>query len=249
MNSFLSALSIINLTSSELRLYDNHSNADLFVMDFLTNLNEGHRMVNDMCETLDETYSLYSGSNKPDCNYNVSYVNNNDIIVYEINKNIKSFFLLEKREFCKKEKFECGELTILLKMIDLINSAIKIVTLNNSYEQLVFNLKIIEFSDLMNLYKSSLFNNEIITNITLAKQKSNIILTKEKNRLNIEKNKAALTKLTDNIGVWVGLPIKNVVYWGGETLSETITTVLPTLSIELKIISGFIVYFLIKLKI
>ena len=39
------------------------------IIKFLKNINEGNFLVNDMCETLDETYSIISGTNKPPCNY------------------------------------------------------------------------------------------------------------------------------------------------------------------------------------
>ena len=43
-------------------------------MEYLQKINEGHRIINDMCETLDETYSIISGSNKPSCDYNIYYL-------------------------------------------------------------------------------------------------------------------------------------------------------------------------------
>ena len=42
----------------------------------------------------------------------------------------------------------------------------------------IINLDIIEFEPLFKLYKSSLFNTELLANITVRKQKANILLTK-----------------------------------------------------------------------
>lgn len=167
--------------SSDVSIYTKDS--DLFIMEYLQKINEGHRIINDMCETLDEKYSIISGTNKPSCDYNISYINNTEIVLNSVNTKIKKFFVYEKKEFCKKEKIECGELTIILKLLDLINSAVKVSINNPNFNELILNLKLIDFDALFGLYKSSLFNAEIIVNITLAKQKANVILTKEKNRL------------------------------------------------------------------
>ena len=138
--SSLTSLSFYNSNSTELSIYSNNK---LVIVDFLKNINDGNRIINDMCETLDEKYSIISGSNKPSCDYNVSYLNDTDVLVYYINKDIKTFFLAEKNNFCKKEQIECGELTIIIKLLDLINSAVKLSLLNSSMDDLLLNLKII----------------------------------------------------------------------------------------------------------
>jgi len=162
------------------------------IIKFLKNINEGNFLVNDMCETLDETYSIISGTNKPPCNYNMSYINENKIIIYGIDESIKKFFLEEKINFCKQEKIECGELTIMMKLINLLNSAVHISINTKNINDFIINLDIIEFEPLFKLYKSSLFNTELLANITVRKQKANILLTREKNRLYNEQNQNSI---------------------------------------------------------
>ena len=233
-------------SSSDLIIYP--KNEQKYFIEFLKKINEGHRIINDMCETLDEKYSIISGSNKPSCNYNVSYIDNNDISVFYVNENIKTFFLKEKSNFCGVESIECGELTIMIKLIDLINYGVKISLLNLDYNTLIVNLNIIDFDSLFSLYKSSLYNEEIILNITLSKQKANVILTKEKNRIYSELNQASLSRLSDNINTWVGGPIKNIFIYTGNTISGTIESLIPTLSLDAKIIIILAVAVVIVIK-
>ena len=80
---------------------------------------------------------------------------------------------------------------------------------------------------------------EVLTNITLSKQRINVILTREKTRLK-ELNKATYQHFTEFISSNVGEPLKNIfVYTGtliGETFGETINNIIPSLSIEGKLI-------------
>jgi hypothetical protein len=242
----LTIFSKYNANPSDISIYT--SDNDIFIMEYLQKINEGHRFINDMCETLDEKYSIISGTNKPSCDYNISYINNTEIILYSVNKKIKQFFIDEKKEFCKNEKIECGELTVILKLLDLINSAVKVSINNPNFNELILNLKLIDFDSLFGLYKSSLFNEDIIVNITLAKQKTNVILTKEKNRLNTYVNKANFDKLSDNINTWIGKPIKNTLTYSANVVSKTVESIIPDLSIEIKIIIILILFLLIKQK-
>ena len=229
---------------TELESYPNDS--DSYLIGVLKKINDGHRIINDMCETLDEKYSIISGSNKPSCDYNVSYIDNNGIMVYYVNDHIKTFFLNEKRNFCKNEMIECGELTIILKLLDLINSVVKITLLNLDYNTLISNLNIIDFDSLFSLYKLSLYNDDIISNITLSKQKANVILTKEKNRLYDELNKATISRISDNINTWLGGPVKNIFTYTGDTISGTIESLVPNLSLDIKIIIILLLFVMLK---
>jgi hypothetical protein len=240
----LTSLSVYNSTT-DVSTYPNNK---IFVLDFLKNINDGYRIINDMCETLDEKYSIISGSNKPSCDYNISYINSSDIVLYSINTDIKSFFLVEKKNFCKTEKIECGELTIIIKLLDLINSAVRISFLNSDINDLKLNLQIMDFYQLYNVYKKSLFNNDILTNITLSKQKANVILTKEKNRLYAEYNKASIDRVSDNFNTWIGKPIKNTFTYCGDTVSETIESLVPELTLDVKIIIILVLFLLLKQK-
>ena len=242
--SGLTSLSVYNSTT-EVSTYPNNEN---FILDLLKNINDGHRIINDMCETLDEKYSIISGSNKPSCDYNISYINSSNIVMYSINIDIKTFFLVEKRNFCKTEKIECGELTIIIKLLDLINSAVHVSFVNSNINDLKFNLQIMDFDQLYNVYKKSIFNNEILTNITLSKQKANVILTKEKNRLYAEYNKASIDRVSDNFNTWIGKPIKNTFTYCGDTVSETIESLVPELTLDVKIIIILVLFLLLKQK-
>ena len=156
------------------------------IVSFLKNINDGNILVNDICESLDETYSIMAGTTKPSCEYNISYINDNEIVIYSVSNLIKTFFLEEKKNYCKQEKIECGELTIIMKLINLLNSAVHISINTKNINDLILNLEIIEFEPLFKLYKNSLFNTEFLANITVSKQKANILLNKEKIRLHNE---------------------------------------------------------------
>ena len=41
------------------------------ISKFLKNINEFNFLLNDICVSLDESYSIISGKNKPQCNYNM----------------------------------------------------------------------------------------------------------------------------------------------------------------------------------
>lgn len=208
-------------------------------INFLKKINEATFIINDMCESLEESYSIISGSNKPKCNYNMSSINQTDIIIYPINEQIIDYFRKEKHKFCKEQKMECGELTIIIKMSNLINSAVNIA-IRNDINDLFINLEIIDFDSKYYLYRNSLSNLNIITNITLAKQKSNVILNREKTRLDKIQSKTYFSGFTDRIEIWIGDPIKNTLNYlsntTGETISSLLQKVLPDVSIEFKII-------------
>ena len=68
--------------------------------------------------------------------------------------------------YCKERNILCGELTILIKMFDLINGVTDIMMkTSHNYETLMFNLNIIDFKKLYNLYLKSLDNTELLINI------------------------------------------------------------------------------------
>ena len=103
---------------------------------------------------------------------------------------------------------------------------------------------------MFNLYRNSLSNVNILTNITLSKQKANIILEHEKKRLRYEQDKTWLGGFTDQIAIYVGEPVSNsLVYIGtnvGHIFSSTVESALPNLSIEYKAIIILILIILVK---
>jgi hypothetical protein len=186
----LSGLTTLTTYITNSSYYDySQNNNQMHVVKFLKTINEGQIIVNDMCENLDDNYHLFTGSTKPFCDYNMSYINNESVNVFPINKDIKTFFINEKQQYCNKGSIECGELTIIIKLLDLINSAVNISVINENVDNLLMNIEILDFNTLFKLYKTSLNNNELLTNITLSKQRANILLTKEKERLYNELNK------------------------------------------------------------
>ena len=126
-------------------------------------------MITDLCEDLDEKYSIIGSYTKPECLINVSYINQHQIVVNSVTNEIRDFLKERKKELCKNEQIECGEVTIILKLIDIINNAITLTLLNDNVVQLNDNLKIIDFFDKYNAYKLSITNIEVLTNITLIK--------------------------------------------------------------------------------
>ena len=198
-----------------------------------------------MCEILDETYSIVSGSNKPNCQYNISYIDNDNIHVFKIKNEIRTFFLNERKNFCSKQEIECGELTIIIKLLDILNSGINLAITSN-INFLWINLEIINFDELYNLYKKSLVNNEILTNITLSKTKANVILEQEKNRLKILLNKNWMDKYTNYLYIYIGDPVNNSLGYIACSFSSTIEKAIPNISIEIKIIVVLLLLLFIK---
>ena len=241
----LTSLFSSNTTTTELQV---HTPFD--VIDFLTTINEGTQIITDMCEDIDEKYSLIGSYTKPECKTNISYIHNDDFIVNSIPSKIRDFLSDRKKELCKQEQIECGEVTIVIKLIDIINNAVELSVLSDNLHQLNNNLKIIDFDDKYIAYKLSLTNIDILTNITLSKQRINVILTREKTRLKKEMNKASYQYVTEFVTSNIGEPIKNVfVYCGtlvGETFGETINNIIPSLSIEGKIIVFLGLIYLLK---
>ena len=137
-------------------------------------------------------------------------INGTDIIISRIDEDIIKFFKNEKKTFCKEQKMECGELTIVIKLSNLINSAVDISLKNNAID-LFINLEIIDFNSKYDLYKNALSNINIITNITLAKQKSNVILNMEKTRLDKIQSKTYFSRFTDKIEIWIGILNKQLI--------------------------------------
>ena len=74
------------------------------VVGFLTQLNEGSRLINDLCEDIDEKIGIMGGSTKPECLVNMSYINNEDIVVYKVNNSIVNTLLNKRNSFVQKKK-------------------------------------------------------------------------------------------------------------------------------------------------
>jgi len=196
------------------------------ILGLVKKLNEGNRIVNDMCEILEENYSFISGSDKPNCRYNASFIRNETINMFDVGENVRQFLLIRKNEKCKAEKLECGELTVILKLVDLINSIVHISLELNSPQELVVNMDIISFDELFTLYVSSLDNYDVLTNITLKKQRANVILDRERQRIKQIQDRGSMERFVDDISIYFGEPLKNTMGYVGDTIGTTLGNIL-----------------------
>ena len=251
MLSYLLPLVSISSFSTEIT-YRSNSSVDVNydktnLIQMIKKINHGNRVVHDMCESLEEKYSFISGSNKPSCRFKVSYINKTNINLYKIKEEVRNFIITEKKLMCKDEKIECGSLTVILKILDLVNAAIDVSINMNDF---VINIELIEFDVLFDTYISALDNMELLTNITLSRTKLNIILNREKEKLKAQQNRQGVWKIGDTLSIYIGEPIKNTLTYTGDvigttlgsTLGSTIDGVTPSMSLgyENKIIIGLL---------
>ena len=236
-----SEVSIISINNTQMSSHTNN------VISMIKKINHGNRIIHDMCESLEEKYSYITGSNKPNCRYNMSYLKNDDIILNKIVEPIRNFLISEKKSMCKEEKAECGSLSIIIKMLDLINIAIDVAISGSNID---VNMELIEFNVMFDVYTNSLDNIEILTNITLSRSKANLILRNEKEKILNQISRQGVWKLGDTLSIYIAEPIKyTFVYTGnmigstlGSTIGSTIDGVSPSVSIgyENKIIIGLL---------
>ena len=214
--SLVSGSSEVSRVSNESQLV---SYSDSVVISMVRKLNHGNRVVHDMCESLEEKYSYIRGSNKPSCRYNVSYLNGSEVMLYKIKEPVREFLLKEKKTMCKDEKMECGSLTVIIKILDLVNSAIDVSMNGNN---IGVNMELIEFDVLFDTYISALDNAELLTNITLSRTKSNLILSREKEKLKTQMNRHGVWRVGDTLSIYIGEPIKNTLVYTGTMLGSTL---------------------------
>ena len=231
-----------------------HSNSSISInydktklIQMIKKINNGNRVVHDMCESLEEKYSFMGSSNKPSCRFKVSYINKTNINLFKIKEEVRTFLINEKKIMCKEEKIECGSLTIILKILDLVNSAIDVSINMNDF---AINIELIEFDVLFDTYITALDNTELLTNITLSRTKLNLILNKEKEKLKSQLNRHGVWKIGDTLSIYIGEPIKNTLTYAGDligstigsTVGSTIDGVTPSVSFgfENKVIIGLL---------
>jgi len=217
------------------------------ISKFLHKVNEGTRNINYMCESLEEEKGIFNSLEKPICKYNMSYINNTEIYVYSIDESLRIFFQKKKIKFCKEEKIECGELTIILRLLDLINLSTKLTENIDNTRDLWTNLKLIDFDDLYTVYINSLNNPEILSNITLAKQRATLILNKEKERL-FGSSKFDSNKKSELLENYISIPFSKVFNYIGTTIGSTLGLIIKSSLAEvLTLIPGEIKYLTIIL--
>jgi hypothetical protein len=196
------------------------------LLDFIRKINHANHIVNDMCETLEEKVGLWSGSDKPNCQYNASYIVNSSIVVFHVGANVRSFFLARKQTSCKEAKLECGELSIIIKLVDLVNSLVHISSKVSSTNELFLNLEATSFDELFQTYVESLDNTEILANITLRKDRANSILERERQRIRRQSSRSRSEDFFESIQDYIGTPIKSLFTFAGRTVGEAVGSTL-----------------------
>jgi hypothetical protein len=195
---------------------------DQTIVNVIKYVNKGNRIVNDVCEMMEERVGYITGSDKPNCRFNVSFVIDNSVYLFDVNENVRSFILTRKKENCKQSSLECGELTIILKLIDLINSIVHISLKINNMSDLFHNIEAITFYELFEVYVSSLTNPEILANITLRKDLANSILDRERLRIKRINSMTHSEHLFEDINHYIGSPIKTGLCYVGTTIGSSI---------------------------
>jgi hypothetical protein len=201
---------------------------DLDLLKIITYINKGNRVVNDFCEMTEERTGFLTGSDKPNCRYNASFINDSNITLYDIGENVRKFFLTRKQDHCKNSEAECGEFTIVLKLVDLINSIVHISFQVNNLSDLFKNVEVTSFYELFDTYISSLDNPEILANITLKRDRAISILNRERLRIKKINSMTRSDYFFEGVNYYVGNPIKRTLEYTGSTIGSTIGQLLGT---------------------
>ena len=206
--------------TTELGFNSEFSNAEKTI-NLLTDINEGSRLVYDYCEVVEPDTGLFSNEVKPFCLYNYSYIDsNNTVHISGFQNDLRSFFMDKKIKYCQEQDLMCGELTVLIRLLDLINGVTTMLSNDPNNENIWINLQVIDFKNLYNLYVSSLDNIEILTNITLKRQQATIFLEREKTRLSKILNRAYYERFADHVYNNIGGPIADSVRYTGATVGN-----------------------------
>lgn len=222
------------------------------IAEFLFKINEANRKINDYCDIIEVSEGMLINEKKPYCVRNHTYIDSNYTIhMFKNEENVRIFFEQKKREFCIKKNILCGELTVLIKMFDLINGVTDIMMKTpHTYQTLMFNLNVIDFKKLYHLYLNSLDNNELLINITMNREYVNVLLEKEKTRLSKIMNQAYSEKFADTVNMYIGAPIFSCFRYVGSTVGvifgEAINGMVPEMNFESKIIIFILLMIVLK---
>lgn len=196
-----------------------------FIESFLSKINKGNNLISDICDSIEPTNSIFNNVEKPDCNIDIAFVDNNIIDIRFINEEIISFLETMKKHFCDLGEIECGEIIVGLKMIKLINQGVQITNKTNNLESIKFNINIIDFYDRFDNLAGILNNLEILTNITLKKHKANNYIEYQKYLMKQKNNLQWYESWSISFQNSLGNPIKNIILWTGSTLGEGIGSI------------------------
>ena len=145
--------------------------------------------------------------------------------MFDVGENVRAFLLKRKQTTCKKSDNACGELTIILKMIDLVNSLVYISYKLNTLPDLFKNVEAISFYELFQTYIETLENHELLANITLRRELVNSIVERERMRIRRVNTMTSTESFMEYTQIYVGMPIKSTFIYVGETVGSTIGTV------------------------
>ena len=172
----ISTTSVNYTNTNEIPKYDIMEKEN--VIDLLYKINDGYKIVYDYCENLELNDGYIFKNDKPDCLFNYSYIDsNNGIKLYTIQSDVRTMFKDYKNIVCKTNDIECGEFTIVLNMIDIINSVITIILEDVNNPNIWNNIRAIDFYPQIDFLKDAVNNVEILTNITQNKDKINRLFT------------------------------------------------------------------------
>lgn len=192
------------------------------ILKLLSHINHANRIINGMCEMMEEKVSMWGNSDKPNCRYNASFIVNNTVHLFDIAENVRGFLLKRKQETCKKTEPDCGELTIMLKLVDLVNSIVHISLKVNTLDELFNNVEAISFYELFQTYSETLDNHELLANITLKKERSNLILERERMRVKRLNTMTSTESFMEYTQIYVGTPVKSGLVYVGNTIGSTV---------------------------
>ena len=192
------------------------------ILKLLSHINYGNRIINDMCEMMEEKVSIWGNSDKPNCRYNASFIINNTVHLFDVSENVREFLLKRKQDTCKKTESDCGELTIMLKLVDLINSIVHISLQINKLDELFDNVEAISFYELFQTYTETLENHELLANITLKKERSNLILERERMRVKRLNTMTSTESFMEYTQIYIGTPVKSSLLYVGNTVGSTV---------------------------
>ena len=207
-------------TSSDMMVF--RDDLETHLIKLISHINHANRIINDMCEMMEEKVSMWSGSDKPNCRFNASFIVNKTVHLFDIGENVRTFFLNRKQSTCKDSHIDCGELTIMLKIVDLVNSIVHISLNVNSTNDLFTNVEAVSFYELFQTYTETLTNHELLTNITLRRERANSILERERARIHRSNSMTSTESFFEYSKIYVGTPIKSGLVFIGDTIGSTV---------------------------
>ena len=145
----------------------------------------------------------------------------------------------------------------MLKLVDLINSVVHISFKMKYLNELFKNVEGISFYELFDAYQSSLNDPEILANITLKKDRANLILEKERLRIKKINSMTSSDHFFNGVNYYIGAPIKTSISYVGDTIGSAVGSLIGStiekttgglgISVENKtILIGLVILYILK---